>query len=409
MITFWIPVAIGTVLVLAWMLLPLLRGGAGRGKTRAAYDVQVFKDQLAEVDSDLARGVLEESEATRLRTEVSRRLLAAADAQAGQTGAVGAPRSASLALMGLMTLAIVGGGYGLYQTLGQPGMQDFPFSANLARQNYRPHQDEIEAMVAEQEANGELATPELSPRAQEALTLIGQLQLALESRPDDLEGRRILVNELGRVGKMAEARKVQEQIMALLGDTATAQDYVDLAELMILAGNGYVSPEAFDALNGAYQLDPQNQRMLFYIGHALVQEGDYRRAYNIWADLLANSPADAPWVAPIQAQIDVLAQAAGVGPALRGPGAADVEAAGQMTEEERNAQIATMVAGAEERLLSEGGDVAEWARLITALGVLNEPERAMTAWQAAQAAFAADPDALAQVNQAAAQAGLSAE
>ena len=51
---------------------------------RASYDMQVHRDQLREIDADLARGVLSEAEAAATRLEVSRRLLAAADAEAAE-------------------------------------------------------------------------------------------------------------------------------------------------------------------------------------------------------------------------------------------------------------------------------------------------------------------------------------
>ena len=53
-----------------------------------------------------------------------------------------------------------------------------------------------------------------------------------------------------------------------------------------------------------------------------------------------------------------------------------------------------MVAGLEERLMSQGGTIDEWKRLITALGVLNDTARQTAARDAARAAFAEDPAAL---------------
>ena len=46
-------------------------------QSAAAFDLKVYRDQLNEVDRDLARGTLAADEADRLRTEVSRRLLEA--------------------------------------------------------------------------------------------------------------------------------------------------------------------------------------------------------------------------------------------------------------------------------------------------------------------------------------------
>jgi cytochrome c-type biogenesis protein CcmH len=71
---------------LALVLAPLLRG-PDRLARRASHDMQVFRDQVREIDADLARGVLSAEEAAATRIEVSRRLLAAADAEAAETAA----------------------------------------------------------------------------------------------------------------------------------------------------------------------------------------------------------------------------------------------------------------------------------------------------------------------------------
>ncbi|MEL6296867.1 MAG: c-type cytochrome biogenesis protein CcmI, partial [Pseudomonadota bacterium] len=55
---FWI-VSIGIAVVVAALLaLALMRRGVAEGS--AAFDVQVYRDQLKEVERDLARGVVTE-------------------------------------------------------------------------------------------------------------------------------------------------------------------------------------------------------------------------------------------------------------------------------------------------------------------------------------------------------------
>jgi len=57
--------------------------------------------------------------------------------------------------------------------------------------------------------------------------------------------------------------------------------------------------------------------------------------------------------------------------------------------------------------LSEGGPVEEWVKLMGALGVLGQPDRAKAALAAAEKALAADPAGLAQVRAAAEGAGVA--
>jgi cytochrome c-type biogenesis protein CcmH len=71
---FWTVAALLALAVGGMLALALLRARDQRAPP-AASDVAVYRDQLKEVERDLARGLIAEDEADRLRTEVSRRLL----------------------------------------------------------------------------------------------------------------------------------------------------------------------------------------------------------------------------------------------------------------------------------------------------------------------------------------------
>ncbi|HRO11992.1 MAG TPA: c-type cytochrome biogenesis protein CcmI, partial [Amaricoccus sp.] len=94
-------------------------------------------------------------------------------------------------------------------------------------------------------------------------------------------------------------------------------------------------------------------------------------------------------------------------PAGAGPSAEDVEAAGAMAPEERQAMIAGMVDGLSERLAREGGPPEDWARLIRSLGVLGRREEAAAILAEARQKHAGDPAGLAVIEAAAADAGLA--
>ena len=182
---------------------------------------------------------------------------------------------------------------------------------------------------------------------------------------------------------------------------------------MILAAGGYVSPEAEKALGSALGLDPGNAPALYYIGLMEAQIGRPDRTFAIWRQLLETSPPDAPWLPAIRGQIGEAAARAGIaydppapeaGP--RGPSAADIEAAAGMAPEAQAEMVRNMVAGLQTRLDADGGTAAEWAQLITALGVLGEADAARAARDKAVAAHQGDPAALDQIAAAAARAGL---
>ena len=65
-----------TAVVAATLVGAVIRGG-GDGQADGAHDLRVYRDQLSEVDRDLARGILDTDAAARARAEVGRRILAA--------------------------------------------------------------------------------------------------------------------------------------------------------------------------------------------------------------------------------------------------------------------------------------------------------------------------------------------
>jgi hypothetical protein len=129
----------------------------------------------------------------------------------------------------------------------------------------------------------------------------------------------------------------------------------------------------------------------------------------------ASQPGD-PWIPPVMAQIEGLARAAGVQdytppefgqpPSIPGPTREQMEAAADMTPEERQDMIRGMVSGLMDRLANEGGPPEDWARLIGALGVLGDTDRARAISDEALQVFAGDTGALAMIRDARARAGL---
>jgi cytochrome c-type biogenesis protein CcmH len=269
----------------------------------------------------------------------------------------------------------------------------------------RPRQAAAEAQIPPSPA------PEVSP---DFVTLMERLRTAVAERPGDLQGHVLLARNEAALGNFAPAHAAQARVLELKGAAATAGDWADYADLLILAAGGYVSPEAEAALEQALARDPANGTARYYVGLMQMQIGRPDRGFRIWEALLRESGSEAPWVEPIRAQIEEAAFRAGVDYSLppldsapvRGPSAADVAAAGEMTAEDRMAMIENMVQGLSERLATEGGPPEDWARLIRALGVLRRTDEAAAIWAEAQRVFT-DQVALIPVLQAARDAGVA--
>jgi len=408
---FWLMVT-GLAAIVALPLVLVLWRGREAAQPAPAYDLQVYRDQLAELDRDRARGILSQADADRARIEISRRILEADRELAASAPDDTAARRGDAMLAALVALVVIGGGLGLYAVLGVPGARDLPRAERLAALDAahaeRPSQAAAEAARGPEE--------ETVPEGMDAeyLALVRQLRGLVAERPGDPEGNALLARHEAALGRFAAAHGAKAREIAAKADAATARDHAQLAEFMILAAGGYVSPEAEAALAASLSRNPAEPTARYYLGLMFAQAGRHDRAFEIWRGLLAEGPADAPWIAPVREQIPQVARLAGrrLDPALLaaepegGPTAADMAAAAEMTEADRAAMIRGMVSGLEARLGAEGGTPGDWARLIRALGVLGEHERAQSAWQEARAAFAGDYAALAALDGAAADAGV---
>jgi cytochrome c-type biogenesis protein CcmH len=402
---FW-TVAGAIVLIVAVVLLRALRRTDETGLQPAAFDQRVYRDQLAEIERDQARGVIAADEAKRLRSEVARRLLAV-----DRTDAVSGPRNSgpqSVLVLGAVAV-VLAAGFGGYIMLGQPGYDDLPLQTRITvaenRRAERPVQADLEAALPPR--------PQLEAPDPAFVALVEKLRAAVANRPEDLQGQQLLARNEANLGNLSAAYKAQERVLAIKGTEATEADVLTLATLMIQAADGQVSPEAERLLQSVLARSPKNDTALFFTGIVNMQVGRYDLAFRYWNQLLQSAPADSPWTPEVTARMEALAEVAGVkytppeAPALRGPTAADVDAAKDMTPEERQAMIRSMVEGLNERLATEGGTAAEWARLISALSNLGEKDRAIAILAEAKRNFAGRDAELAMIADAAAQAGLT--
>ena len=406
---FWIIIGLLALITAAILLQGAMRG-ADADASPASFDLQVYKDQLAEVERDLTRGVVNPEDAERTRTEIARRILAADTAQKASRGVQ--QGASNMRIWGaVVTLVLLVGSVFIYRQIGVPGYGDLALADRIeAAERFaavRPDQATAEASVDPS------TFPPLPEQNDTYQDLVKQLRAVVEDRPNDARGLQLLAAAERNLGNVASARAAFERYVDIRGEDASTEDFTNLADLMILAAGGYVSPEAEAALLLALERNPNNGAARYFQGLMYSQNGRPDIAFQTWDRLLRVGPADAPWIPPIQAQIDEAAFLAGVrytqpqpGEA-RGPSAADLEAAGELTASERLEMIEGMVAGLAERLSSEGGTVEDWARLITSLGVLGRTDDAFAVYSNAVQVFAEDPASMDIINRAGDQAGVA--
>ncbi|MEM1341566.1 MAG: c-type cytochrome biogenesis protein CcmI [Pseudomonadota bacterium] len=416
---FWLisSIAVIAVSLILWRFgLGRSSHGAARPEERedlrgAAYDLEVYRDQLSELDRDLARGTLSAAEAERAKLEIQRRILAADKALGDQVQEASGSAPGTLYL-GLAVLAMVAASYATYAVIGAPGARDLPLASRVAdidrARAARASQAEVEAARA----------APVNPPPEDIAAEVAELRQVMETRTEDGEGLAILVRTEASLGNFRAARLAQGRLLNLLQDRddlapeTLARAQADLAELMILAAGGFVSPEAETALRSALALDPNLGSARYSLGLMYAQQGRPDLAFPIWQRLLGDSRPDDPWLGVLQRDIEAVAIAAGVDPALvamAAPGPASLApsmdpaaAIANLPEAERQAAIEGMVERLSGRLAAEGGTAEDWARLIRALAVLDREPEARAILDEARDVFAESPRAIALIEAAAA-------
>jgi cytochrome c-type biogenesis protein CcmH len=348
MIWFLLVAGVLTVVVLIALLAPMLRQrrpGSDDEEPVAA----LFRAQLVAVDEEAAQGRLTPEEAEVARTEITRRLLAAADSATPDVDRP-ARRSADMSWRFGAAVAIAGllpaTAMAIYFSIGTPAALDRGAGANAAD----PHS------------------------AAELTTAVDQLKTHLEKAPADLKGWTLLGRTLASLGRFDEARDAYNRAIALAPDNAAL--HAEFGEALVLAGQGVVTAAA----EAEFAKAPDDPRSRYYLAEAALQRGDTAGATQKLRALLATAPADAPWRQTVADRLAEISQN-GAAPAgsTPGPTAQDVAAAQSMTAQQRQSMIRGMVERLAQRLQQHPDDRTGWERLARAYDVLGEPDKAAAA------------------------------
>jgi cytochrome c-type biogenesis protein CcmH len=250
-----------TLAVLGTVLSPLWQHAGGRLLTRARYDRAVYRDQLAEVERDLARGIVRPDDAAAARREIERRILAAADES--EAPAVSASKPALAAILGVVAAAFA---FVLYLALGSPNMPEVP----MAKGGPPPAQDAaIENMVA-------------------------GLATQLHDNPKNLQGWLMLGRSYAVLGENAKAADAYDHALQLKPDDPDIALSEAAALLAGLKIGDPVPTRAVALLRTVMTKEPDQPMALWFLGLAAAQQRDFVDARDYWHHLLRVIPADAP-------------------------------------------------------------------------------------------------------------------
>ncbi|WP_095203171.1 c-type cytochrome biogenesis protein CcmI [Mesorhizobium carmichaelinearum] len=373
---FWVIAAILTLGASLAVLLPLA-GGAKGASSSGEHDLEVYRDQLSELDRDAARGLIQPAEAAEARAEIARRILRLDNADtAGKASARPASVTARLvATVAVLAVPLVS--WGVYSRIGSPDLPAQPLSERLAK---NPADSSVDELVARAEAH-------------------------LAANPSDGRGWDVLAPVYLRMQRFSDAVTAYRNAIRLDGDSAVRQ--AGLGEAIAGAAGGIVSADAQDAFEAALKLDPANAKASFYLAMALAQEGRNKDAVTAWQAMLGTLPPDSPWRGAVEQALAKSGEVASGAPA-KGPDAADVDAASSLSPQDREAMINTMVAGLDEKLRQNPRDPEGWMRLVRSYVVLGKADQAREALGRAIAVFGAGSDEAKKFTAFAASLGLTA-
>lgn len=260
-------------LALFFVLRPLLRRQPGRVAEpgRDESNLQIIRDQLAELELDLQSGAISAEQYAHARNDLERRVLE----ETGSAGNGTAQYSHSgKAMVAGIALAVPVVATLLYLQLGDP--QGLNVERHVAQDASSITLEQFEEMTQ-------------------------RLAARLEENPDDAEGWSMLGRAYKALERYEESRQAWARAVELEpGDAAILTDY---AEALALSRGGTLEGEPTALLERALRIDPEHGKALALAGGAAFEREDYASAIRLWQRLLAQSQDDPELAAALESGI----------------------------------------------------------------------------------------------------------
>ncbi len=252
------------VLVLAWSVLRAARAATKGGEREHVMShVSVYREQLAELERELAQGSLDQQGFDLSQQELTQRLME--DAPGAATAQAPAAPARIKLLISLLTLTIPVLAFVIYFYVGTPIALD-------------------PALLAQ--ANGE---EQITPQKLE--TMAEQLSQRLEKEPKNAEAWVML----GRIQRaLARYEQADAALQKALALERNDDVMIERAEVLAQKNNGSFKGEAWAIINSVLKADPQNGNALLLAGSAAYSEGRFKEALVYWEKVRGLLPATSP-------------------------------------------------------------------------------------------------------------------
>ena len=422
--TFWLVLTIMTSVAAVLVSAPFIRR-FGRPYAASTGNVEVYRDQLKELEDEVRHGLIDDTQAETARVEIKRRALTAERTE----GPVKPKLSSDERIFAAIGVAgvVVFGSVGLYAVTGSPDLPAMRGSG-AAQRAPAPFAQDLsipESFTASAAPASESLRP-LQPQAglPPVDEMIRRLATRLLQNPKDAEGWRTLGWSYFSMGRFSEASEAYAKAIELSPNIAEIRSA--RVEALVRSADGVVTRDAKSAIEDTLKLDPKDARARFFDGLAKEQGGDRASAFAEWIELRKDVDSDEPWVPDLKKRISELeggigtslpgvpkpATAASGGrqmsrPIEKGPTPEDMRAAEATLPAERSAMIRGMVDGLANRLEQSPRDADGWIKLIRSRVVLGETELAKQALARGLEVFSDDQQQRDRIATAAQQLGLS--
>ncbi|ANG95492.1 MULTISPECIES: c-type cytochrome biogenesis protein CcmI [Brucella] len=352
---FWLTAALLTFAATLTVLLPLTRNKQ-EFLPPEKNDLEVYRDQLREVEADAARGMIDAPSAEQARIEISRRILGAEKSSADAAAEVKKVRSGRLlAFSAVLAVPLIA--WGVYPLFGAPDTPSMPLAARLANS---PQNSSVDELIARAESH-------------------------LAQNPNDARGWDVLAPIYLRIGRGADSVNAYRSAIRLEGENFTR--ILGLGEALIAVSGGPITAEAEGLFEKAAVLEPNDIRPQYYLAQGEMQDGNADSAITRLQTFLDKAPKDAPWRAQVEQTIARIRGSLAPSAPAKGPTTDDVDAAASMSPEDRQAMVEGMVQRLDESLRENSGDIDGWKRLVRSYMILNRRDAALDALKRGVAAL----------------------